>query len=482
MAGDHWDVAAEEKAVWDMSSLIPIYIYHTNDLHSNLQQWPAAVSYIKKNRQFHEKKDETALFFDIGDHADRVHPVTESTRGKANVELINQAGIHHATIGNNEGITLSKKELESLYLHADFKVLLANLFDEAGEPPSWSQPFDILETKEGIRIGLIGLTVPFYPFYKELGWDVRDPLEILPALLEKVKQQSDVVILLSHLGYPQDEKIARTYNDIDVILGAHTHHLLKTSVLLNNTLIAQCGKSGFYVGQIKLEFDQNDHKVVKKEGAAVDVSREHAHPSTSVLLHRLEQEAEEEMNTPVARIFEELPVSWTTSSPFADLLADGVRNWCDAEISMINSGLLLESLEPGTITRKDLHRLCPHPINPCLLDVKGAVLKETIAAAFTEKMIHLPVKGLGFRGKVLGRMAFSGIKVVWEKKDPESGIKDIIIHGEHLDPKRTYQLATADMFTFGPLFPGLSQSGPKKYFMPEMMRDVLAETLKYQCR
>ncbi|MFB4163166.1 bifunctional UDP-sugar hydrolase/5'-nucleotidase [Alteribacillus sp. JSM 102045] len=463
-----------------MSSLIPIYIYHTNDLHSNLQQWPSAVYYINARRTFHKKKNETALFFDLGDHADRVHPITEATRGKGNVDLLNEAGIHHVTIGNNEGITLSKKELESLYDKAQFKVLLANLFDQKGNRrPSWAEPFDIIETPEGVKIGLIGLTVPFYPFYKELGWDIKDPLEILPGLLEEVKKQSDIVVLLSHLGYPQDEELAEQFDGIDVILGAHTHHLLKTSILINDTLVAQCGKNSYYVGQIKLLYDKEAKKVVKKSGAAEDVSHEPPALETKQLLERLEEKANKILEEPIAVIPEPLPISWTAPSAFADMLAEGLKDWCNADISMLNSGILLGSLESGNVTRKELHYLCPHPINPCLVHVKGSVLKETIAAAFTEKMIHLPLKGLGFRGEKLGRMAFAGMTVeVDESTGDDPRILNISIQDEPLDPKKIYKLATVDMFTFGPLYPGLSQSSKKKYFMPEMMRDVLANMLK----
>ncbi|SDH61872.1 2',3'-cyclic-nucleotide 2'-phosphodiesterase/5'-or 3'-nucleotidase, 5'-nucleotidase family [Alteribacillus persepolensis] len=462
-----------------MSSLVPIYLYHTNDLHSNLKQWPSAVSYIKKRREFHQVKEETALFFDIGDHADRVHPMTEATRGKGNVELLNEAGIQYVTIGNNEGITLSKEELDHLYEDASFKVLVANLFyKDESRRPDWAEPFDIIQTKEGVRIGMIGVTVAFYPFYKELGWDIKDPMEVLPALLEEVKQKSDIIILLSHLGYPQDEQVAETFEDIDVILGAHTHHLLKTSVLINNTLVAQCGKNSYYVGQVEIQFDLSSGSIVKKAGAAEEISHESPAVPTQQLLRELETKADSILEEPIASIPAALPVSWTEPSPFADLLAEGLREWCQADIAMLNSGLLLDSLESGEVTRKDLHRLCPHPINPCLVHVKGAVLKETISAAFTEKMIHLPLKGLGFRGEKLGRMAFSGITVEWEEGESHSPIVGVFIQGEPLDPDKTYALATVDMFTFGPLYPGLSQANMKKYFMPEMMRDVLLQTLK----
>ncbi|SFE94551.1 bifunctional metallophosphatase/5'-nucleotidase [Alteribacillus iranensis] len=460
-----------------MSSVIPINLYHTNDLHSDLNQWPSAVNYIKKRREFHTRKNETSFYFDLGDHADLVHPITEATKGKGNVELMNEAGVQHATIGNNEGITLKKEELQSLYENATFKVLLANLFDDKGDMPDWALPYDIVETKEGIKIGLLGVTIPFYPFYKGLGWDIKDPYEVLPSILREVRAKADVVVLLSHLGYPQDEEIARQFNEIDVILGAHTHHLLKSSVLVNDTLIAQCGKSSYYVGRVEIWVDKESKKVMKKTGSAVDVSRERPSAETVSLVQQLRQEAEEALDETVAVLPESLSISWSEPSFFADMLTEGLRHWCKADIAMLNSGLILEPLVPGRVTKKDIHRICPHPINPCVVQVKGSVLKETIAAAFTEKMIDLPLKGFGFRGHQLGRMAFSGIEATFGGNSKES-VREVFIHGKPIILDETYELATADMFTFGSLYPGLAQSAPKKYFMPETIRDILTYILK----
>ena len=53
------------------------------------------------------------------------------------------------------------------------------------------------------------------------------------------------------------------------------------------------------------------------------------------------------------------------------MLANALKTWCGAEIGMVNAGVLLEGLEEGVVTRGDIHRICPHPINPCLLKVRG---------------------------------------------------------------------------------------------------------------
>lgn len=64
------------------------------------------------------------------------HPLSDATKGKANVELMNQLGIDFATIGNNEGIGLSKEELNKVYDEANFTLIIGNLKDE-GKQPVW---------------------------------------------------------------------------------------------------------------------------------------------------------------------------------------------------------------------------------------------------------------------------------------------------------------------------------------------------------
>ncbi|WP_252315285.1 hypothetical protein [Sinobaca sp. H24] len=69
-----------------------------------------------------------------------------------------------------------------------------------GNGANWAVPYDVIETKEGIKLGLVGITIPFYPFYNELGWDIQDPLILLPGILEEVKKQSDIIVFFHTWG------------------------------------------------------------------------------------------------------------------------------------------------------------------------------------------------------------------------------------------------------------------------------------------
>lgn len=76
-------------------------------------------------------------------------------------------------------------------------------------------------------------------------------------------------------------------------------------------------------------------------------------------------------------------------------------------------------------------------------------------------------------------MEFDG--VTYEMKllnDGLTHITNIKINGRPINLKRTYEVATLDMFTFGHLFPAISAAKIKKYYMPELLRDLLAWKLK----
>ncbi|WP_078429970.1 bifunctional metallophosphatase/5'-nucleotidase [Alkalihalobacterium alkalinitrilicum] len=462
-----------------MSSEHSLFIYHTNDIHSYFEHWPKIDQFIKKRRNLHFRKNENMLYFDIGDHADRCHPMTDATDGQGNVKLLNEIGVQATTIGNNEGLTFSKETLNQLYKDATFPVLVANLLDEDGEVPFWAKSYHYIQLDNSLKIGLIGVTAPFLPFYDKLGWTIQDPFEILPHLVAKVRAECDIVILLSHLGFPADEEIAEHIEGIDIILGAHTHHVLQSGKNVKGTLIGQAGKFGYHVGQIKLTIQSETKEIVEFEMAAIETKTMPPSPQTTNLLERLQVEQEEIMSEEVVTLYSDLSVDWFKPSTGPIILAEALKEWCKTNISMVNAGVLLESIPAGRVTRGDIHRICPHPINPAVVKLRGDRLKETILHSFTERMQRLELKGFGFRGEVLGRMAFSGIDVQTKKLgDNVEHVVGIYIDGNPIDPKKEYELATLDMFTFGKLYPAIAESTSKVFYMPELLRDVLLWKLK----
>ena len=69
----------------------------------------------------------------------------------------------------------------------------------------------------------------------------------------------------------------------------------------------------------------------------------------------------------------------------ADLLCDALKEYCHADCAFINEGLILDKLPKGNVTKYELLKICPHPINPCVVELSGAELKEVLAQTMDEK-------------------------------------------------------------------------------------------------
>ncbi|WP_046175631.1 bifunctional metallophosphatase/5'-nucleotidase [Domibacillus indicus] len=441
-----------------------IHIYHTNDLHSHFENWPRIARFLEERRALHEQAGEYSFAFDIGDHVDRAHPLTEGTLGTFNIELLNKSRFDAAAIGNNEGITLPREALNNLYEQAAFPVVCANLFEKNGETrPDWLVPHAFFQAG-GITIAVTSATAQYTAFYELLDWCVTLPIDELKKQIAMLRKRADIVIVLSHLGMYDDEKLAEE-TEADVILGGHTHHVFHEGKMVNGTLLAAAGKYGYFAGHVEIEVDSESGQITAKRAYAAETNRELKPPSDE----REQQAAFEEwgkkaLSVPAVHLDRELSGDWFQPSILPQLLAEALTEWCHADCSFLNAGVVLGSLPAGEITKYDLHKLLPHPINPCLIELTGAELAEVLRQTCDEKWPHLQIKGLGFRGSVMGRFIYDRIEI----REPY-----FLINGQPIEMKKTYKVATLDMFTYGHYFVELHRAPSKRYFMPEFLRDIM---------
>lgn len=447
-----------------------IRIFHTNDIHSHFEAYPKIATFLKDYRE-----GSPSITVDIGDNMDRFHPITEATLGKANTTMLNVLQYDYATIGNNEGITMNYDALSNLYSEATFPVLIGNLYEKDGQRPSWVMPHCI-HVVDGVKIGFIGITVFYEMFYEQLGWKMEDPYISLENSIRQIKGDVDAIIVMSHLGITDDEELARRFPDIDVILGGHTHHVLPTGKVIGNTLICGAGKHGNYIGEVHLQFEDKGIKKWCELHALKEFS-----PSLYIeeMIDEMEQKANRDMQEVVHTLTEPIINSWIQPTELTNLLADALKQWCEADVGMVNAGVILGDLSSGEVTRGMIHKICPHPINPCLITVRGEELKELVLHAATEEMEQFPIKGLGFRGERMGCMVYSGLHYTF--KTDRAGtrhIDQIFINGTLLEAHKQYRIGTLDMFTFGYLFPILRKATNKTYYLPELLRDVITWKLQ----
>jgi len=443
-----------------------IHLFHTNDIHSHFEYWQRMHSFIQTQRTEFAKLGEPSFLFDIGDHIDRSNIYTEATLGKGNVELLNEAQYDVVTIGNNEGITLSYNELHTLYDNANFEVVVGNIEPIKGIKPKWLKPYTILKTKYGTTIGVIGATAMFEVFYKELNWHITEPRAVFVQLANQLKEQVDIVVCLSHMGITEDELLANECPNIDVIFGAHTHHLFEEGKLVNNVMLTGCGKFGVYAGHLILEFDHTTRNVVKKKELVIENAILPEKEGEALFLANLMEQGKQLLQTPIFQTMKSYNKEWFHYSQLSNLFSEAILDFTDADCTMFNAGIFLDQLKKGEITNFDIHKILPHPINICVIELSGKELKEVYLQAQNEQWPNLELKGLGFRGSIFGKLLTYQFSM--------NKHRELIIKDEVVELDRNYKLATLDMFTFGYFFPNFKYA-KKKYYLPLFLRDILIE-------
>ena len=446
-----------------------IHIFHTNDLHSHFEYWLRMQAFIKEQRQLFADRGEASFLLDVGDHMDRSNIYTEATLGKGNVEMLNEAGYDVVTIGNNEGITLDFEQLSSMYEKAEFDVVVANIKALAGENPSWLKPYTVLTTMYGTKIAVIGATAQYDTFYRTLNWEVTEPRKALVLLVQKLKKEVDMIVCLSHLGISDDELLANECPDIDVILGAHTHHILPKGKVVNGVLLTGGGKFGQLTGHLTISYSHSDKCITVLEEELIENGQLATVPGEAEFLFNLSKAGSSLLSEPVVQLPKTYYKEWFHYSPLSNLFAEAVFDYTGADCVMFNAGIFMEDLKKGNVSAHDMHKILPHPINLCLIELTGAELKEMYVQAQNEEWWQLQLKGLGFRGIVLGKLLMYNLKMDQHRQ--------LFIKGDIVDSSKIYKLATLDLFTFGYFFPSFKQA-KKHYYLPAFLRDVLLSYLK----
>lgn len=446
-----------------------IHIFHTNDLHSHFEYWLRMQAFIKEQRQLLASRGEASFLFDVGDHIDRSNVFTEATLGKGNIELLNTAAYDAVTIGNNEGITLAFEDLTALYEEAAFDVVVANIQALTGENPSWLKPYTILTTMYGTTIAVIGATAQYDVFYRTLNWEVTEPRKALVLLVQKLRQEVDMIVCLSHLGISDDELLANECPDIDVIFGAHTHHTLPEGKIVNGVLLTGGGKFGQFTGHLTIHYNHAEKRVIALEEELIENGQLAMAPGEAEFLFGLSKTGSSLLSKPVIRLPKTYYKEWFHYSPLSDLFAEAVFDYTGADCLLFNAGIFVEHLKKGNVSPYDMHKILPHPINLCVVELTGAELKEMYTQAQNEEWWQMQLKGLGFRGVVLGKILLYNLKMNQQRQ--------LFLNGKIVDPAKSYTLATLDLFTFGYFFPSFKYA-KKHYYLPAFLRDILLSYLQ----
>ena len=449
-------------------------ILHTNDIHGQLEHWPLISKFLEENRSLASVKGEALLTIDIGDAMDSVHPLVEATYGKVIVDLFNEAKYDVVTLGNNEGLNFSKERLSDLYSRADYSVTIANLFDkDTQEIPSYAENI-VYKEIDDMKVAFIGLTAP-YETYHLNGYTIENPIDSLQDTLQLIDEEdTDLIILLSHLGLETDRYIANLFPEIQLIIGAHTHHVLIEGEWENQSLLCAAGKYGNFVGSIDLYFDQatNTWQMSAEVLSIHQLSQSYNLPKESDdYKHEGTKLLEERRVAHIPKTFQALQT--TGSNSFIQMALNAITEASGVENAILSSGLFLSDLPRGLINEHHLHEALPHPMHLAVVEMNGLHLKEMLAEMNqqADDLRYKLINGLGFRGKIFGELIFKGIAFNEQKHQWE-------VNGEVIIDDKYYQFVTVDHICFLPFFPTIDDYGNPKLIFPDFLRHVVRNYLE----
>lgn len=231
-----------------------VTIYHTNDMHNH----PAPIEKLAG-----VEKDASTLILDAGDAlagSNTVFKIKEPI-----LDMMNRAKYDAMTMGNRE-FNYLRWALKLRAEQADFPILCANLEDPKHIAENYFKPSVVIPAGP-IKVGVFGLTPVQYgddslwrPFLK---FRFLDPFEKAREMAAELKRKADVVIFLSHLGLPDDRKMAENVEGIHIIIGGHSHDLLEKPIVAGKTYIFQAGSHGSHYGKIRFDVEPDDQGSIK---------------------------------------------------------------------------------------------------------------------------------------------------------------------------------------------------------------------------
>jgi 5'-nucleotidase len=259
--------------------LVKLTILHTNDVHSRIDPFPMdggrnegkggaakRAALIKKIRT----DEKNVLLFDAGDYFQGT-PYFNFFSGEIEIKLMSEMKYDAATIGNHDfdaGIDGLYKQLP----HANFPIINANYDFSDTIMRDKVEPYKIFN-KQGLKIGVFGLGIELSGLVpKALTGNTiyNDPIAMANTWSTRLKKEMkcDYVICLSHLGYKyennkvSDHTLAENTENIDLIIGGHTHTFLQNALPLKNkaggvVLVNQAGWGGIMLGRVDILFERN---------------------------------------------------------------------------------------------------------------------------------------------------------------------------------------------------------------------------------
>ncbi len=386
-------------------------ILHSNDPHGHLLPFSYAdktspgdfVSFMPEHKHIGglarratlikgiKNRERNVHVFDCGDSMDG-SPFSIEYRGKADYAAMSVAGFDIGTFGNHD-FNMTAVQFNEMRDRIKYPRILANVYDKA-TGASIEKPY-VIENWDGLKVAILGLTTYDSRTYTAIqqAFTMRDPLDVASEMIPKLRAQADLVVLISHMGYDQDKRMARDLSGIDVIIGAHSHTRLPVGDYEyaarakrghpQGTVITQAHCWGGELGRLDFQVQPGpDGKWrvaqytaallmvddrVKEDKAVADVIAHYWNPIKAKYEEVIGQAADEFVEADSGDA--------TNYYLMCDAIHAGVPG---AQFEIENFGGVRAPILKGTITRSELIEVDPFTNTIVSFGIKGADLKKLL--------------------------------------------------------------------------------------------------------
>lgn len=381
------------------------------------------------------KENPNTLLFDGGDTLHGTKPVVES-EGEALIPILNalkpDALVGHWDFG------YGPDRLRQINKQLNFPMLGCNVFSEDGS--NFLQPTLMLE-KEELKIGVIGVCAMIVdkvmPEKMSGGLRFTSGIEEVPKYIEKLKADgANLIVLLSHNGFPQDVELLNQVHGIDICLSAHTHNRIYSPIEVNGARIVQCGCHGAFVGKFTLDIKNKviegcDYELIKVDGS-IPINAE-----VDALVQRVLEPFQKTRTTILGHTDQILHRYSATNSTMDNLLLRAIAHATKTNIAFSNGWRYGAPIPVGNITEDDLYNIVP--MNPPVSTVQltGAEIKEMLEENLERTFGNDP---FGQMGGYVKRCL--GLQVNMRIENPTGHrIQEIYYQGSHLGVEKTYTVS-----------------------------------------
>lgn len=427
-----------------------ITIIHLNDVHGYLDLHPEIfydngdVTYRRCGgygrivaflNQIREQKGDF-LLFDSGDTFHGTFPVVD-TQGDILIPVLNS--LNFTAMTGHWDFAYGPGKLKKLVNSLDYPFIAANVFYKDDSSPVF--PAYIVREFNGLIVGITGLACNIVdktmPASFSEGVFFTTGESELPRHIEELKtrHKADLVILLSHNGFPQDVDLAGRIHGIDLVLSGHTHNRIFTPFRINETLVVQAGSHGSFAGLMKLYI----------RGRKIDSFRYELHEiSEKVFPDRGMQDLISRLMRPYNFLSEKagetltgLNRGFNLETTMDNFLLERLRNSVEADVYFSNGWRYGAPVPKGIVTLNDLYNMAPmDPVISTTL-LSGSEILGMVEENLEKTFSRDPLKQMG--GYVKRSL---GLRVYFKAENPEnSRVQYISVNGKELESEKVYKAA-----------------------------------------